>query len=141
MLLGSGGQSGDIGWARWPHVSVRSPTFPWQCAVNLRRKGRTALLTRTEEQQETAPEEAPRPTTPQAGEPVQPAGVFTMILLRSLEERLTVDELQALLQRAGETCTVAEFKETAASTSIEQFSRLRHEANLTVGPTLYRRRR
>ena len=53
LLLGSGGQSGDIGWARWPHVSVRSPTFPWQCAVNLRRKGRTALLTRTEEQQET----------------------------------------------------------------------------------------
>jgi hypothetical protein len=109
--------------------------------VNLRRKGRTALLNRTEEQQETVPEEAPRATTPQAGEPVQPAGVFTMILLRSLEERLTVDELQELLYRAGETRTVAEFKETAASTSIEQFTRLRHEANLTVGPTLYRRRR
>jgi len=87
------------------------------------------------------PEEAPRQTVPQAGEAVHPAGVFTMILLRSLEEQLTVDELQALLERAGETRTVAEFKESAASTTIEQFSRLRHEANLTVGPALYRRRR
>jgi hypothetical protein len=63
-----------------------------------------------------------------------------MILLRSLEERLSVDEIDALLQRAGETRTLAEFKETAASTSIEQFTRLRHEANLTIGPRLYRRR-
>ena len=108
--------------------------------MNLRRKGRTALLTRTEEQQESPPEEQPRQSTPRAGESVHPAGVFTMILLRSLEERLSADELQELLQRAGETRTLAEFKETAASTSLEQFTRLRHEANLTVGPRLYRRR-
>jgi hypothetical protein len=97
-------------------------------------------LTRTEEQQESPPEEEPRQSAPQAGESVQPAGVFTMILLRSLEERLSVDEIDELLQRAGETRTLAEFKETAASTSIEQFTRLRHEANLTIGPRLYRRR-
>jgi hypothetical protein len=112
--------------------------------VNLRRKGRTALLTRVDEAPETVPETmqdtVPRRAVPQAGAAVQPSGVFTMILLRSLEERLSVDELQELLQRAGETRTVAEFKETAASASIDQFTRLRHEANLVLGPGLNRRR-
>ena len=105
--------------------------------MNLRRKGRTTLLNRVDVTQETAPDDAPdtvpRQTAPQGGVPVQPSGVFTMILLRSLEERLSTDELQALLQRAGETCTVAEFKETATSASIDQFIRLRHEANLVLG--------
>jgi hypothetical protein len=108
--------------------------------VNLRRKGRTALLTRTEEAPESAQDTAPRQTVPQVGVAVQPSGVFTMILLRSLEERLSGDELQELLQRAGETCTVAEFKETAASASIDQFTRLRHEANLVLGIGPNRRR-
>jgi hypothetical protein len=112
--------------------------------VNLRRKGRTALLTRLEEAPETAPESmhdsVPRRTAPRAGVAVQPSGVFTMILLRSLEERLSADELQELLVRAGETCTVAEFKETATSASIDQFTRLRHEANLVLGPAPNRRR-
>jgi hypothetical protein len=112
--------------------------------VNLRRKGRTALLTRVEEPPEVVPEPvrdtARRSATPNSGVAVQPSGVFTMILLRSLEERLTVDELQELLQRAGETCTVAEFKQTAESASIEQFTRLRHEANLVLGPGAIRRR-
>jgi hypothetical protein len=109
--------------------------------VNLRRKGRTALLTRAEEAPDVAPEAAsettldsvPRRAAPRTGVAVQPSGVFTMILLRSLEERLSTDELQELLQRAGETCTVAEFKETATSASIDQFTRLRHEANLVLG--------
>jgi hypothetical protein len=112
--------------------------------VNLRRKGRTALLNRDDDAPETAsnavPDTAPRQTAPQAGVPVQPSGVFTMILLRSLEERLSVEQLQDLLRRAGETCTVAEFKETAASTSIEQFARLRHEADLVLGLGPNRRR-
>jgi hypothetical protein len=68
------------------------------------------------------------------------AGVFTMILLRSLEERLSVDELQQLLQRAGVTGTVAEFKEVAASSSIDQFTRLRHEADRVLGVGPNRRR-
>jgi hypothetical protein len=127
---------------------VLGPTLPWQYAVNLRRKGRTALLNRVEEPQQTAADTAvdtdagtePRPATANTGESVQPSGVFTMILLRSLEERLSVDQLQDLLQRAGETCTVAEFKETAASTSIEQFTRLRREADLVLGLGPNRRR-
>ena len=120
------------------------PTSPWQCAVNLRRKGRTTLLNRVAAPQETesdaVPDTAPRQTAPQAGAAVQPSGVFTMILLRSLEERLSVDQLEDLLRRAGETRTLAEFKETAASTSIEQFTRLRHEADLVLGPGSNRRR-
>jgi hypothetical protein len=101
-------------------------------------------LTRVEEapeaRRETTEDAVPRRTRPQAGVAVQPSGVFTMILLRSLEERLSTDELQELLQRAGETCTVAEFKETATSASIDQFTRLRHEANLVLGPAPNRRR-
>ena len=112
--------------------------------MNLRRKGRTALLTRVEEAPEAVPEPAldtvRRSAAPNTGVAVQPSGVFTVILLRSLEERLTVDELQELLQRAGETGTVAEFKETAASASIDQFTRLRHEASLVLGPDPIRRR-
>jgi len=132
--------------------------------VNLRRKGRTTLLNRVAASQKTATQEpatqetgsqetasqeteanavadtAPRHTAPQAGEAVQPSGVFTMILLRSLEERLTVDQLEELLRRAGETRGLAAFKETAASTSIEQFTRLRHEADLVLGLGSGRRR-
>jgi hypothetical protein len=104
-------------------------------------------LNRVEDVPETVPETAsdadpdtaPRATA-NAGVPVQPSGVFTVILLRRLEERLTVDQLQDLLRRAGETRTVAEFKETAASTSIEQFSRLRHEADRVLGVGSNRRR-
>jgi hypothetical protein len=96
--------------------------------VNLRRKGRTALLTRIEEAPEIAPEAVQdtvrRRAAPNAGVAVQPSGVFTMILLRSLEERLTVDELQDLLKRAGETGT----------------TRLCHEASLVLGPDPIRRR-
>jgi len=122
--------------------------------VNLRRKGRTTLLNRVDAPQETAshetasqetasntvPDTAPRRTSPQGGVAVQPSGVFTMILLRSLEERLTVDQLEELLRRAGETRGLAAFKETAASTSIEQFTRLRHEADLVPGLGSGRRR-
>jgi hypothetical protein len=127
--------------------------------VNLRRRGRTTLLNRVDASQETASEEtrteetesretasntapdtAPRQTAPQGGVAVQPSGVFTMILLRSLEERLTVDQIEELLRKAGETRGLAAFKETAASTSIEQFSRLRHEADLVLGLGSGRRR-
>jgi len=133
---------------------VLSPPPLWQRAVNLRRKGRTTLLNRVDAPQETAsqetasqetasntvPDTAPRRTSPQGGVAVQPSGVFTMILLRSLEERLTVDQLEELLRRAGETRGLAAFKETAASTSIEQFTRLRHEADLVPGLGSGRRR-
>ncbi len=112
--------------------------------MNLRRKGRTTLLNRVAAPQETesdaVPDTAPRQTAPQAGAAGPRSGVFTMILLRSLEERLSVDQLEDLLRRAGETRTLAEFKETAASTSIEQFTRLRHEADLVLGPGSNRRR-
>jgi hypothetical protein len=64
---------------------------------------------------------------------VQPAGVFTMILVRTLEEKLSPDEFGDLLRRAGENRSVAEFKETAASASIDQFTRLRREANAVLG--------
>jgi hypothetical protein len=117
--------------------------------VNLRRKGRTTLLNRVDASQETASQEtvshtvpdiAPRQTAPQGGVAVHPSGVFTMILLRSLEERLTVDQLEELLRRAGVTRGLAAFKETAATTSIEQFTRLRHEADLMLGLDSGRRR-
>jgi hypothetical protein len=103
-------------------------------------------LSRDDVAQETATnavavaDTAPRQTAPQGGVAVQPSGVFTTILLRSLEERLSVEQLEDLLRRAGETRSLAEFKETAASTSIEQFSRLRHEADLVLGLNSGRRR-
>jgi hypothetical protein len=108
--------------------------------VNLRRKGRTALLTRFHEEQEIAPDTEPRHSAAHAGAPVQPSGVFTEILLRSLEEQLSDEELEELLRRAGETRSLAEFRATAASTSIDQFTRLRHEANLVLGLGPNRRR-
>jgi hypothetical protein len=133
---------------------VLSPPPLWQRAVNLRRRGRTTLLNRVDASQEsgsqetgsngtgsnTVPDTAPRQTAPQGGVAVQPSGVFTMILLRSLEERLTVDQIEELLRRAGETRGLAAFKETAASASIEQFTRLRHEADLVLGLGSGRRR-
>jgi hypothetical protein len=101
-------------------------------------------LNRVDVTQETASDAvadtAPRQTAPQGGVAVQPSGVFTMILLRSLEERLPVEQVEDLLRRAGETRSLAEFKETAASTSIEQFTRLRHEADLVFGLGSNRRR-
>lgn len=101
-------------------------------------------MNRVDVTQETAPDAvpdtAPRQTAPQGGVAVQPSGVFTMILLRSLEERLPVDQVEDLLRRAGETRSLAEFKEAAASTSIEQFTRLRHEADLVFGLGSNRRR-
>jgi hypothetical protein len=100
-----------------------------------------SLETETQETgSNTVPDTAPRQTAPQGGVAVQPSGVFTMILLRSLEERLTVDQLEELLRRAGETRGLAAFKETAAATSIEQFSRLRHEADRVLGLGSGRRR-
>jgi hypothetical protein len=102
-------------------------------------------LHRIEEAPQSAPESMQdvmprRQSAPQTGVAVQPSGVFTMILLRSLEERLTPDELQELLRRAGVTRSVAEFKETAASASIDQFTRLRHEADSVLGVGPNRRR-
>ena len=138
--MGSGGLPGDIGWARWAHVTVLGLTLQSRSAVNLRRKGRTALLTRFHEEQETALDTEPRHGAAHAGAPVQPSGVFTEILLRSLEERLSDKELEELLRRAGETRSLAEFKETAASTSIEQFTRLRREADLVLRLGSNRRR-
>ena len=106
--------------------------------MNLRRKGRTALLTQddveTATEPATVPSITPRPAAAAEGAPpVQPSGVFTMILVSTLEERLSVDEFGELLRRAGENRSVAEFKQTAASTSIDQFTRLRHEANSVLG--------
>jgi hypothetical protein len=115
--------------------------------VNLRRKGRTALLNRDDVEPGTKPGTEPAtepptepPTTPASATedaadapPVQPSGVFTMILVRSLEEKLSADEFADLLRRAGENRSPAEFKATAASASIDQFTRLRHEANSVLG--------
>jgi hypothetical protein len=104
-----------------------------QAAVNLRRKGRTALLNRDVEPG-PVPSITPRPAaTAEEAPPVQPSGVFTMILVRTLEEKLSPDEFGELLRRAGENRSVAEFKQTAASASIDQFTRLRHEANSVLG--------
>ena len=114
--------------------------------MNLRRKGRTALLNRDDVEPGTKPgtEPATEPPTPPASAtadaadaadapPVQPSGVFTMMLVRSLEEKLSADEFADLLRRAGENRSPAEFKATAASASIDQFTRLRHEANSVLG--------
>lgn len=81
----------------------------------------------------TAPRPAAGAATAPGVPPAQPAGVFTMILVRTLEEKLSADEFGELLRRAGENRSVAEFKETAASASIDQFTRLRHEADSVLG--------
>jgi hypothetical protein len=76
-----------------------------------------SLETETQETgSNTVPDTAPRQTAPQGGVAVQ------------------------LLRRAGETRGLAAFKETAAATSIEQFSRLRHEADRVLGLGSGRRR-
>jgi hypothetical protein len=65
--------------------------------------------------------------------PVQPSGVFTKILLNDLEKCHSTDALTELLRRTGDNRSLEEFKESAGATSIEQFVRLRHEADLLFG--------
>jgi diguanylate cyclase (GGDEF)-like protein len=61
------------------------------------------------------------------------SGLFTMILMASLEERLTAGALNALLQRAGETRSVEELKEIGSWTSFDQFKLLLQEAAQMFG--------
>jgi hypothetical protein len=64
---------------------------------------------------------------------VQPSGVFTKMLISDLEKWHSVDTLTDLLRRTGDARSLEEFKRSAGSTSIEQFVRLRNEANSLFG--------
>lgn len=68
---------------------------------------------------------------------VQPSGVFTKILINDLEKCHSTDALRELLRRTGDIRSLEEFKQSVGSTSIEQFVRLRHEANLLFGAPLW----
>jgi hypothetical protein len=61
------------------------------------------------------------------------SGVFAKLLIRSLEERLSTNDIEEILRRSGETRNVEQFKASAEETSIEQFTRLLNEANLFMG--------
>jgi hypothetical protein len=116
--------------------------------MNFRRKSGTALL-----QRGSAPVDVGSPSSAveagvdearavEAGvvEPrsvegeVQPSGVFTKILINHLEKLHSTDDLTELLRRTGDNRSLDEFKEAAGSTSIDQFARLRTEANSLFGP-------
>jgi hypothetical protein len=111
--------------------------------MNFRRKSGTALL-----QRESAPVDVGSPSpaaeagaveagAAEAGAvegDVQPSGVFTKILINHLETLHSTDDLTELLRRTGDNRSLDEFKEAAGSTSIDQFARLRTEANSLFGP-------
>jgi diguanylate cyclase (GGDEF)-like protein len=61
------------------------------------------------------------------------SGLFTMILMASLEQRLTVGTLRNLLPRADETRSVEELKEVGSWTSFDQFKLLLQEAARMLG--------
>jgi hypothetical protein len=73
---------------------------------------------------------APPVSDPTAG---QVSGLFTMMLMASLEERLTAAALVDLLQRAGETRSVEELKEIGTWTPFDQFKRLLEESAQSLG--------
>jgi hypothetical protein len=67
------------------------------------------------------------------GQAVAASGLYTMMLIRALEARLLPDEFEEFLRKAGETRSVEEFKEAAASATVPEFMRLREVANMFVG--------
>jgi diguanylate cyclase (GGDEF)-like protein len=72
--------------------------------------------------------------TPESGAAAgEVSGLFTMILMASLEERLAAGELRKLLQRAGEIRSTEELKEIGSWTSFDQFKLLLQEAAQTLG--------
>jgi diguanylate cyclase (GGDEF)-like protein len=61
------------------------------------------------------------------------SGLFTMLLMGILEERLAAEALRGLLRRAGETRPLEELKEIGSWTSFDQFKRLLEEAARLFG--------
>jgi diguanylate cyclase (GGDEF)-like protein len=63
----------------------------------------------------------------------QISGLFTMILMASLEERLTVEALEDLLRRSGESRSIDALKEIGSWTTFEQFKLLLEETARLLG--------
>jgi hypothetical protein len=52
------------------------------------------------------------------------SGLYTHMLLDSLAERLSVDAIQSILERAGETRSIEELNTVSSWSSYDQFKRL-----------------
>jgi diguanylate cyclase (GGDEF)-like protein len=90
----------------------------WRSDVNVRRNARKAL-----------PDSTPE-SDPTAG---QVSGLFTMMLMAYLEEKLTADALVDLLRRAGDSRRVEELKDMGSWSTFDQFKRLLEEAARLLG--------
>jgi len=67
------------------------------------------------------------------------SGLYTSMLIASLQERLSSHEIADLLTRAGETRSVADLNESTTWSSYEQFRRLLEESKLALGANLGKR--
>jgi diguanylate cyclase (GGDEF)-like protein len=84
---------------------------------------------------------SPEPFTPGVG-PIavadlgeaadQVSGLYTMMLIDTLENRFSADDLSEFLARAGETRSVENLKDMASWTSFDQFKRLLQEASRSL---------
>ena len=63
----------------------------------------------------------------------QISGIYTMAILDFLERRLSADELNDFLARAGETRSVEDLKDLSSWTSFDQFKRLLQGASRSLG--------
>ena len=62
----------------------------------------------------------------------QVSGLYTMILMDSLGNRLSADDLSELLGRASETRSIEDLKDMSSWTSFDQFKRLLQEASRSL---------
>jgi diguanylate cyclase (GGDEF)-like protein len=67
------------------------------------------------------------------------SGLYTSMLVASLRERLSPQEIADLLVRAGEVRSVADLEESTAWNSYDQFRRLLEESKLALGANLGKR--
>jgi diguanylate cyclase (GGDEF)-like protein len=67
------------------------------------------------------------------------SGLYTSMLVESLLERLSADEIEGILVRAGEVRTLADLNQPTSWSSHDQFRRLLEESKIVLGSNLGKR--
>jgi diguanylate cyclase (GGDEF)-like protein len=67
------------------------------------------------------------------------SGLYTSMLMESLQEQLSADEIEGILIRAGEVRSLADLNQPTSWSSHDQFRRLLEESKIALGSNLGRR--